>query len=108
MVFPAELSDALALVLANCKGANAHLTAENPGHPDDVQDVRAVQAAMASLGVSLTYGEAYNLWGLVSLDAQESWSSCSEIPEENLMSVKILCEHVANGEDYAGISQSRI
>jgi hypothetical protein len=108
MNFPTKLAPALDRVLANCKGANPNFTAEAPQHPDDTPDVLAVQSAMALIGVTLTYGEAHNLWDLVSLDNQEVWSKCSERPEDVLISVQVLCEHVADSCDYAGISRPMI
>ena len=102
--FPEKLMPALQRVLTHCKGANQHLTAEEPQHPDDVPDVLAVQSAMASIGIRLEYGEAHNLWNLVSLDNQEAWSTCPKEPENVLVGVAILCEHVSNGCDYAGIA----
>jgi hypothetical protein len=105
MTFPAKLASALHRILADCKGANPHFTAEAPQHPGDVPTVMAVQSAMASVGITLTYGEAHNLWNLVSLDNQETWSESSDRPEDALISVEGLCEHVADGCDYAGISR---
>jgi len=108
MAFPPELAAALEAVLTDCKGANTHMTVDAPGHPDDVRDVRSVQEAMATIGVSLQYGEAHNLWNLVSLDNQESWSASPESAADILTCVEILCVHVAGGCDYAGISRPAI
>lgn len=105
MTFPDKLAPALDRVLADCKGANPNFTANTPQHPDDVPTVLVVQSAMASVGITLTYGEAHNLWDLVSLDNHETWSESSDRPEDALISVQGLCEHVADGCDYAGISR---
>jgi hypothetical protein len=104
MAFPPHLKAALATVLADCKGANTHMTVVTPGHPGDVQDVLTVQSAMQSIGITLTYGESHNLWDLVSLDRQENWATCSANPNVVLIDIEVLCQHVTDGCDYAGMS----
>lgn len=100
--FSPDLQPALELVLADCKGANGHLSAATV-HETDARDVAIIQAAMKQQGVELAFGEAYHLWSLVSLDCQENWSTVSSEADVRI-AVNILCEHVRDGIDYAGIS----
>ena len=70
---------------------------------NDALDVAVIQAAMKYWGIDLAFGEAYNLWDLVSNDCQTNW--CTVGNESDVrVAIEVLCAHVRDGIDYAGFS----
>lgn len=104
MKFSEDLRPILQRLLDGCKDANPNMNASDAVDAMEAQTVLHVQAAMRELGTELTYGEAFDLWGLVNLDSQTSWVE-ADSADGAVIEMTRLCQHVRDGCDYASISR---
>jgi hypothetical protein len=90
--FPPELSEILRLAISH-----AEQSIEPTSPPDEVEDGKAVAAAVRMLGYSLSDGAGTALWGMWCLDQRAGWMDAGRNPAGIISSIARLCESIRDG-----------
>jgi hypothetical protein len=90
--FPPDLTWILRLVLAD-----AERSIEPTALPEEVEDGKAVAAAVRMLGYPLSDGAGTALWDMWCLDQRAGWLTAGRDPSLIINSIRALCESIRDG-----------
>lgn len=101
---PTNLSSALTALITKAK-INAEASSEfDHAARQEVEDAGVVVKGLSSIGITVEPRVAFEVWSMISLNSQAGWLDGPRNAEGARIEVLGLCQHIADGTDYAGFS----